>query len=134
MVATSEVGAVPFILQSTQILRKKVETIYTYPALFHNRFDGNTTHKAELEVCLICVQDFCKVDFRNTSEETESRNLLSTLHLILPFPSIDRLVSNFFKCFCKTGITNNNKSCGLDCLANPHSLPPRPLIGEVHIK
>jgi len=60
---------------------------------FYLRFDGNTTHKAELEVCVICVQEFCKVDFRNTSEQTESRNLLSTLHLRLPFPSIDRLVS-----------------------------------------
>jgi len=110
--------------------------------MFLNSFDGKTTHKAQLEVCVICDEEFCKVDFRNTSEETERRNLLSTLHLILPFPSIDRPVSNLFKCFCKTGITefsttqqkNKNRSCGLDCLANRHSLPPRPLMGEVHIK
>lgn len=102
MVATSEVGAVLFILQSSQILRKKVETTYTNPAMFHNRFDGNTTHKAELEVCVNCVREFCKVDFRNTSEQTESRNLLSTLYLRLPFPSIDRPVSNLFKSFIKT--------------------------------
>lgn len=97
MVATSEVGAVLFILQSSQILRKKVETTYTNPAMFHNRFDGNTTHKAELEVCVNRVQEFCKVDFRNTSEQ-----VLSTLYLRLPFPSIDRLVSNLFKSFIKT--------------------------------
>lgn len=102
MVATSEVGAVPFILQSSQILRKKVETIYTNPAMFHNRFYGNTTHRAELEVCVNCDREFCKVDFRNTSEQTESRNLLSTLYLRLPFRSIDRLVSNLFRSFIKT--------------------------------
>ena len=110
--------------------------------MFLNSFDGNETHKAELEVCVISDEEFCKVDFRNTSEETESRNLLSTLHLRLPFHSIDHLVSNLFKCFCKTGISefftaqqkNNNRSCGLDRLANRHSLPPPPLIGEVHIK
>ncbi|XP_067018712.1 D-inositol 3-phosphate glycosyltransferase-like [Acropora muricata] len=62
---------------------------------FYLRFDGNTTHRAELEVCVNCVKEFCKVDFRNTSEQTESRNLLSTLYLRLPFPSIDRPVSPF---------------------------------------
>ena len=134
MAATSEVGGAPFILANSQ--RWKAETtfvtIYTNQlTMFHNSFDGNTTHKTQLEVCVICAQKVCKVDFRSTSDETENENLLSTLYVTLPSPSIDRQVSNLFKLFSKTGRTefsttrqkNNSRSCRVDCLANRYPLP-----------
>ncbi|XP_067020029.1 uncharacterized protein [Acropora muricata] len=51
------------------------------------RFDGNTTQKAQLQVCLINDKEHCKVEFRDTQETTEN-NLLSTLYLKFSSPSI----------------------------------------------
>ncbi|XP_015770346.1 PREDICTED: uncharacterized protein LOC107348784 isoform X2 [Acropora digitifera] len=56
-------------------------------------FDGYVTHRAQLQVVVTRVEEFCKVDFRNTREKTENENLLSTLNLRLPPPRIVRQVS-----------------------------------------
>ena len=67
--------------------------------MFHNRFDGNTTHKAQLQVCLISNKVHCRVDFRDTPNTTENNNLLSTLNMRFSSPSIDHQVSHLFKLF-----------------------------------
>ncbi|XP_015755586.1 PREDICTED: uncharacterized protein LOC107335136 isoform X1 [Acropora digitifera] len=47
-------------------------------------FDGNVPHRAQLEVLVTDVEEFCKVEFRNTREKTENENFLSRLNLRLP--------------------------------------------------
>ena len=67
--------------------------------MFHDRFNGNVPHKSQLEVRLISDKVHCKVDFRDTSNTTESKNLLATLSL-RPSPTcIDPSlqVGQFFK-------------------------------------
>ena len=59
--------------------------------VFRNSFYRDAPHEAQLEVCLIRNQAYCRVVFRK-----ENDNLLSKLHLKLPSPSIDRQVSRIF--------------------------------------
>ncbi|XP_044166053.1 uncharacterized protein LOC114949082 isoform X3 [Acropora millepora] len=59
---------------------------------FYIRFDGSMPHKAQLEVCLTSNQKYCKVEFRDSPDTTEKRNLLSTLNLNWSSSSTDRQV------------------------------------------
>ena len=63
--------------------------------VFHNSFDGNVPHRAQLQVLVTDVEKICKVDFRNTREKTGKENFLSSLNLRLPSPRIARQVSLF---------------------------------------
>ena len=71
-------------------------TIYfNWLTVFHNSFDGNVPHRAQLEVLVTDVEEFCKVEFRNTREKTENENFLSRLNLRLPSSRIALQVSLF---------------------------------------
>ncbi|XP_044174645.1 uncharacterized protein LOC114951472 [Acropora millepora] len=59
---------------------------------FYLRFDGNTTQKAQLQVCLINDKEHCKVEFRDTPNTTVNMNLLSTLNLNWSSSSTDRQI------------------------------------------
>ena len=75
----------------------QIWTIYTSQlTVLNDRFDGNTTQRAQLQVCLINDKEHCKVEFRDTKETTEN-NLLSTLYLKFSSPSIYHQVSHLFK-------------------------------------
>ena len=70
--------------------------------VFHHRFDDSVPHKAQLEVRLISNKEYCTVEFRDSPDTTENKNLLSTLNLNWSSSSIDRQVSHLFKLFRKT--------------------------------
>ena len=85
----------------------QIWTIYTNQlSLFHGRFDGNESHKAQPQVDLVSDQVHCKVEFRDTPNTTVNKNLLSTLNLKWSSSSIDRQVSQLFNSFRKTDWKN----------------------------
>ena len=85
----------------------QIWTIYTNQlTLFYGRFDGNVSHKAQLQVRLVSDQVHCKVEFRDTPDTTVNKNLLSTLNLNWSSFSIDRQVSQLFSPFRKTDWKN----------------------------
>ena len=85
----------------------QIWTIYTNQlTLFHGRFDGNVSHKAQLQVRLVSDQVHCRVEFRDTPDTTVNKNLLSTLNLNWSSFSIDRQVSQLFSPFRKTDWKN----------------------------
>ena len=85
----------------------QIWTIYTNQlTLFYGRFDGNVSHKAQLQVRLVSDQVHCKVEFRDTPNTTVNKNLLSTLNLKWSSSSTDRQVSQLFNLFRKTDWKN----------------------------
>ena len=78
----------------------RIRTIYTnLLTLFHDRFYGNVSHKAQLQVRLVSDQEHCKVEFRDTPDTRVEKNLLSTLNFNWSSSSIDRQVSHLFNSF-----------------------------------
>ena len=74
----------------------RIWTIYTNElTISHDRFDGHEAYRGQLEVRLISDKVYCRVQFRNTPDTKDDKNLLSTVDL--PFSSsIDRQVSRLF--------------------------------------
>ena len=62
--------------------------------MFHDRFDGNVSHKGHLQVLLTGGKVHCTVEFRNTPDTNGNNNLLSKLTLSSSSPNIDRQVSH----------------------------------------
>ena len=65
--------------------------------MFHDRFDGNTPQRTQLQVCQISDKELCEVEFRDTPDTTRNSYLLSALNLIFSSPSIDHQVGHLFK-------------------------------------
>ena len=85
----------------------RIRTIYTNQlTLFHDRFYGNVSHKAQLQVRLVSDQEHCKVEFRDTPDTRVKKNLLSTLNFSWSSSSIDRQVSHLLNSFRKTDRKN----------------------------